>query len=186
MSRRGLVALAVFLPLAGLVGLLAWALAQSGGRPGGLGINSTFGEVKITAGPAPALSLPLLAGGQLTLLDLKGKVVMVDFWSSWCPPCIAEAADLEATYRRYAGKGVEFVGVAIWDERGAVERHIQKYRITYPNGLDDQGKVAVDYGVRGIPEKFFVDRDGNLVKKFIGPASPEKLGAILDGLLASP
>ncbi|MBI4197932.1 MAG: TlpA family protein disulfide reductase [Chloroflexi bacterium] len=186
MSRRVLVALAALLPAAGLLGLLGWAMAQSGGRPGGLGINSVLGEVQITPGPARDLTLTLLDGRSLSLPELRGKVVMVDFWSSWCPPCVAEAEDLEAAYRRYKDRGVEFIGVAIWDDRASVERHVGIFGVSYPNGLDDAGKVAVDYGVRGIPEKFFIDKDGNLVKKFVGPTSVEELGAILDGLLAKP
>jgi cytochrome c biogenesis protein CcmG/thiol:disulfide interchange protein DsbE len=181
-----LLALAALLPAAGLLGLLGWAMAQSGGRPGGLGINNDFGEVQVSPGLARDLTLTLLDGRSLALQELRGKVVMVDFWSSWCPPCVAEADELVEVYRRYKNRGVEFIGVAIWDDRGAVERHVRLFGVSYPNGLDDAGKVAVDYGVRGIPEKFFIDKDGNLVRKFIGPASVEELGAILDDLLARP
>ncbi|MBI4202992.1 MAG: TlpA family protein disulfide reductase [Chloroflexi bacterium] len=183
MSRRA-VALAALLPAVALLALLGWALAKSGGQPGGFGINNVFGEVEARPGPAPALTLTTLDGQEVTLEDLRGKVVMVDFWSSWCPPCVAEAPVLEATYRLYRDKGVEFVGVAIWDERGAVENHVRLFGVSYLNGLDDLGKIAVDYGVRGIPEKFFIDREGNLVRKFVGPASERQLGGILDALLS--
>ncbi|MBI4310332.1 MAG: TlpA family protein disulfide reductase [Chloroflexi bacterium] len=186
MNRRVWLVMAALVPVVSLLGLLGWAMAQTGGKAGGLGINNVFGEVDAKAGPAPALALSLLDGREITLPDLKGKVVMVDFWSSWCPPCVAEAQDLEFTYRAYRDKGVEFVGVAIWDEKSAVQRHVRTYGVSYPNGLDDSGKIAVDYGVRGIPEKFFIDKNGNLAKKFVGPASPETLGGILDGLLAQP
>ena len=171
-------------PLAGLLGLMAWALVQSGGNPGGLGINSVFGQVNITEGPAPSLSLTLLTGGKVDLDDLKGKVVMVDFWSSWCPPCVQEAPVLTSTYLQYADRGVEFVGVAIWDEEREVTRFVERSGATYPNGVDARGKVAIEYGVRGIPEKFFIDGEGRLVRKFVGPASAEKLRAILDELLS--
>ena len=117
MNRRTLVTVAVAAPAVGLLGLLAWALAQSGGSPGGLGINNVFGEVTFQEGPAPSLSLPLLTGETLDLADIRGKVVMVDFWSSWCPPCIEEAPVLAATYPQYADRGVEFVGVAMGTTR---------------------------------------------------------------------
>ncbi len=91
---------------------------------------------------------------------------------------------LAATYPQYAGRGVEFVGVAIWDDEGAVRKFVRQFGIAYPSGLDAQGKIAIDYGVRGIPEKFFIDPDGRLVRKFVGPVTQEKIRAILDELLA--
>ena len=92
----------------------------------------------ISTGPAPPLSLPLVDGGTINLAELKGRVVMVDFWSSWCPPCIKEAPVLAETYREYAGQEVEFVGVAIWDEADDVNRYIRQFDLGYPNGLDGE------------------------------------------------
>ncbi len=184
MRRRVILLLAALVPVAALLGLMVWALAQSGGNPGGLLVRNVFGEVAITERPAPPFILPLLDGSALEMSSLRGKWVMVDFWSSWCPPCIEEAPVLAATYRQYAGRGVEFVGVAIWDEEGAIRGFVQRYGISYPNGLDAKGKIAIDYGVRGIPEKFFIDPDGRLVRKFVGPVTQEKIRAILDELLA--
>ena len=184
MRRRALLLLAAAIPVVALLGLMAWALAKSGGSPGGLVINKFFGEVAIQEKTAPPFVLPLLNGTALNISDLRGKWVMVDFWSSWCPPCIEEAPVLAATYPQYAGRGVEFVGVAIWDDEGAVRKFVRQFGIAYPSGLDAQGKIAIDYGVRGIPEKFFIDPDGRLVRKFVGPVTQEKIRAILDELLA--
>ena len=183
MRNRALVFTGIAAPIAALVVLMAWALAQTGGNPGGLGINSMSGEVDIEPGVAPPLSITLLGGGVLDVGDLQGKVVMVDFWSSWCPPCIAEAPDLSDIYRLYEDKDVEFVGVAIWDKESDVNEHIDRFNITYLNGIDSQGKIAIGYGVRGVPEKFFLDREGRLVKKYVGPISSETLQAMLDNLL---
>ncbi|MSQ22487.1 MAG: redoxin domain-containing protein [Dehalococcoidia bacterium] len=184
MRRRVIFLFAALVPVAALLGLMAWALAQSGGNPGGLLVRNVFGEVAVKERPAPPFILPILDGTALELSDLKGKWVMVDFWSSWCPPCIEEAPVLVSTYRQFAGQGVEFVGVAIWDEEEAVRGFVQRYSISYPSGFDANGKIAIDYSMRGIPEKFFIDPDGRLVRKFVGPATQEKLGAILDELLA--
>jgi cytochrome c biogenesis protein CcmG/thiol:disulfide interchange protein DsbE len=169
--------------LAGLVALLAWGMVRSGGRPGGLGINSTFGEVPIEEKPARDFALQLFEGRTLALSELRGKVVMVDFWASWCPPCRKEAPELARVYREYQGRGIEFVGVDIWDSEDGAKDFIRLYSIPYPNGLDAKGKIAIDYGVTGIPEKYFISKDGVLLKKFIGPMNEGKLKMVLEELL---
>lgn len=77
-----------------------------------------------------------------------------------------------------------FLGVAIWDGTRDVLAHIERYDVTYPNGLDDTGELAVSFGVTGVPEKYFLGPDGTIVRKFTGPISREKLREILDGILA--
>ena len=182
--NRTLVMAALLVPIVGLLVLMAWALAQTGGNPGGVAINTQSGEAEVETGPAPMFLLPLIDGGVLDTEELRGKVVMVDFWSSWCPPCIQEAPVLAATYPLYADKGVEFVGVAIWDEESEVSKHVERFNVTYPNGIDAQGRVAISYGVRGIPEKFFLDREGRLVRKYVGPITAATLGSILEEIMA--
>ena len=179
--RLGLV-LALLFPAAGVIGLLAWGLAQSGGTPGGL-VNTKLGAVKIQRGAARPFELTLFGGETLALEDLKGKVVMVDFWASWCPPCRQEASALAQVFRQYQGKGVAFVGIAIWDAEADATSYTSRYGITYPNGLDAKGQIAIDYGVTGIPEKYFISRDGILSKKFIGPMDEEKLKGVLNEML---
>ncbi|CAI8006512.1 Thiol:disulfide interchange protein CycY, partial [Geodia barretti] len=116
--------------------------------------------------------------------DLRGKVVLVDFWASWCAPCRQEAPVLEQIYREYAGSDVEFVGVNIWDLPDNAATYVEDFEISYPNGVDADGIIAIDYGVKGIPEKFFIDRDGVVRQKFVGPIRPDKLRETLDQLLA--
>ncbi len=181
---RVLVMAALLVPIVGFLALMAWALAQTGGNPGGIAINSQSGEVDVETGPAPMFLLPLLDGGVLDTEELRGKVVMVDFWSSWCPPCIEEAPVLAATYPLYADRGVEFVGIAIWDEETEVNRYVERFDVTYLNGIDAQGRIAISYGVRGIPEKFFLDREGRLVRKYVGPFTAAKLESMLEEMLA--
>ncbi len=108
---------------------------------------------------------------------------MVDFWASWCPPCREEAPGLAQVYSEYKGTGVEFVGIDIWDTEQDAKRFISRYGIAYPNGLDAKGRIAIDYGVTGIPEKYFIDRSGVLVKKYVGPMTATQLRQILEGLL---
>ena len=182
--KRNIIIVAAMLPIAALFGLLGWFVAQSEGTPGAFGINSRFGEIQIETRVAHEFVGDGLDGEPVSLSELRGKVVMLDFWSSWCPPCRREAPTLAQVYREYEGKNVEFVGLAIWDDRRDVARHVREFGLPYPNVLDDQGRIAINYGVAGIPEKFFIDTHGNLVQKFVGPMSPEALRTALDSLLA--
>ena len=186
MSQRTIVLLAIVVPVAALFALFAVRLVQTGSKPAGIGINSVFGEAAVQPRQAPSLTTPLLSGGTASLADMKGKVVMVDFWSSWCPPCREEAPTLARLYPKYKDRGVEFLGVAIWDSEDEVKKFITANGLTYPSGLDSNGKTAIEFGVRGIPEKYFIDRRGNVVRKFIGPVNDEQLAKVLDELLASP
>jgi len=184
MSRRTLILLAVGVPVAALLAVLVWASARTGGQPRDIAVYSTFGQAVVEERPAPDFTLPLLDGGAVTLSQLRGKVVMVYFWASWCPSCRQETALLAKTYLYYRRRGVEFIGVAIWDRREDVLAYVEKYGIPFPTGLDAQGTIAIDYGVTGVPEKYFVDRQGRLVRKFIGPVSEKSLTSVLEELLA--
>ncbi|MDP6549112.1 MAG: TlpA disulfide reductase family protein [Dehalococcoidia bacterium] len=185
MSKRGWILLGSSIPVLGLIALLAWALVESGGSPGGLGVNNAFGEVGVKQDAAQEFSLELLDGSTVTLTGLRGKAVLLDFWASWCPPCRQEAPILAQVYLEYQDRGVEFIGVDIWDRRDDAEAYLERYGVTYPNGIDARGTIAIDYGVRGIPEKFLIDGGGALVKKFVGPMSANSLRAALDDLLAA-
>ncbi len=183
MSKRGWILLGSAIPVAVFFALLVWASTRTGGRAGGVFVNSKLGELRVSPAPARPFSLELLDGRTVALAGLHGKVVMVDFWASWCPPCRKEAPVLAEVYREYAGQGVEFVGVDIWDRREDAQEFVARYGVPYPNGIDTKGTIAIDYGVRGIPEKFFIGRDGTLLKKFVGPMDAATLRRVLDGLL---
>ena len=108
---------------------------------------------------------------------------MVDFWASWCQPCRVEAPVLRKVYQEFQGQQVEFVGVAIWDSIGDAEFFIQQEGVAYPNGFDGDGVIAIDYGVRGIPEKYFIGRDGVVAKKLSGPLTEMVLRDTINELL---
>ncbi len=185
MSRRGWVFLLSAIPLAGFLALLGWASLKSGGNPGGMGVNNEFGQVAISSQPAAEFTLTLSNGIELSLSDLRGKVVMVDFWASWCTPCRQEAPVLSQVYLEYAGQPVEFVGVNIWDRNQDALDFLEAFQTTYPNGVDEAGSIAIDYGLRGIPEKFFIDQEGVVRQKFVGPMQADDLRAAIDGLLSA-
>ena len=182
-GRRTLVILAVAVPVLAFLAILAWASATSGPARGGLAVNERTIELTADGEVAPSFRVSLISGGEIGSADLRGKVVMLDFWASWCPPCRDEAPTLAQVYGEYRDRGVEFVGINLWDNAGDAQVFLQQQVHEYPNGVDDGGKIAISYGVRGIPEKFFIDADGRIVRKFSGPVGLERLREILDSML---
>ena len=183
MTKRGWIVLGGGVVISALIAILAWASISTGGNPGGLAVNSDLVEFEIDASAARDFDLDLIGGGTVQLSDLRGKVVMVDFWASWCPPCRVEAPALAKVYREFQGQPVEFLGVDIWDNIGDAELFLQQEGQAYPNGFDASGVVAIDYGVRSIPEKYFIDREGILVKKLSGPLTETTLRNTINELL---
>jgi len=105
---------------------------------------------------------------KLSLADLRGKAVFLNFWASWCPPCRAEARDLEAAWQKVKDKNLVFLGVALQDDEKNLRAFLKEFNVTYPNGRDELGKIAVDYGTWGIPESFFIDPQGRITYKHVG------------------
>lgn len=121
--------------------------------------------------PAPAFTAPRLdRKGQLSLSDLRGKGVVMNFFASWCAPCRAEAKDLEGTYQKHRSRGIVFLGVDIeqdtWDEALAF---VEEFGITYPAVRDSKGEIAEKYQMFGLPTTVFIDKDGIIRSKFVGP-----------------
>ena len=144
--------------VAALVGLLAWRLTHEEG-----------GEVRSALArgerpPAPGFTLPRLdRDGELSLASLRGKAVIVNFWASWCEPCEDEAPLLEAAWREHRDEGLVVVGVDFNDFRGDARRFAKRNKMTYPLVHDRGGELEEAYGLTGVPETFFVDREGRLV-----------------------
>jgi cytochrome c biogenesis protein CcmG/thiol:disulfide interchange protein DsbE len=122
----------------------------------------------LLAKPAAPFTVTLFDGKKLTSDDLRGKAVFLNFWASWCPPCRAEAKDLEAAWQRVKDKNMVFIGVALQDTDQNSLEFLKEFNITYPNGKDESGKIAVDYGTWGIPESFFIDPQGRITYKHVG------------------
>jgi cytochrome c biogenesis protein CcmG/thiol:disulfide interchange protein DsbE len=138
---------------------------------------------------APDFTLTLFDGRSLGLQELRGKVVFLNFWASWCPPCRAEARTLEAAWQKYKDQDVVFVGIAIQDTEEDARAFLREFGITYPNGRDPTGKIAIDYGVWGIPETFIVDGQGRITYKHVGgigwPTITAKLDEALRGIVSA-
>jgi cytochrome c biogenesis protein CcmG, thiol:disulfide interchange protein DsbE len=129
---------------------------------------------------APSFTLTLFDGKTIRLEDLRGKVVFINFWASWCVPCRAEAKALEAGWKKYKDRGVVFLGINIQDKEEDARAFIEEFAVSYMNGRDASGKIAVDYGVWGIPETFFIDHAGRITYKHVSGIDTQTIIAKLD------
>ena len=164
----GLIAFTLVLAL---LGLLGWGL-----------VKVQRGQVQ--SGKAPDFTLHGFDGREVSLRDLRGKVVVINFWASWCPPCREEAAYLEQTWRKYQGQDVVFIGVDYADTEKEARAYIQEFDITYINGPDQGTRVSQAYNIQGVPETFYVAKNGELRGLKIGPLSPPELDEKIDQLLS--
>jgi cytochrome c biogenesis protein CcmG/thiol:disulfide interchange protein DsbE len=116
---------------------------------------------------APDFTLGLFDGSTFHLQDAlqTGKPVVVNFWASWCGPCADEAPALEDAARRNAG-AITFVGVNVEDLDSDAQAFLRQYGISYPNGSGNAGPISIQYGMRGVPETYFIAPDGHLVRKW--------------------
>lgn len=167
------------------IGLLLWLLVAlllglTLVRPGVDRSPGTTAPANARAGgPAPDFKLSLYDGGAFQLSEQRGKVVVVNFWASWCVPCRTESPRLEAAYRRYGERGVAFVGVDIQDTRDNALAFLHEFGLTYPNGLDEGMGITQAYQVVGLPTTFVVDGTGQIRQRWEG----ELQDGQLDGLV---
>jgi cytochrome c-type biogenesis protein CcmF len=132
---------------------------------------------------APSVRTTALDGSEVVLSDLRGEVVVLNFWASWCPPCEDELPALRAVWEEYRGRGVVLVGIAMRDNEADVREAVSRLDITFPVALDAGSGVSNAYGVTGPPETFVIDRTGRVARVFIGPVTAAELREQLDRLL---
>ncbi|RMF46983.1 MAG: TlpA family protein disulfide reductase [Anaerolineae bacterium] len=133
----------------------------------------------------PDFVLTTFEGEQIHLTDLRGKVVVLNFWASWCKPCEQEAADLEAAWRFYKDQGnVIFLGVNYVDTEPEAKGYLAKFDITYPNGPDLGTRISQEFRIRGVPETYTIDAQGRLQNAQIGPfSSVQQIKSVVDAAL---
>ena len=157
----------------GFLSLLAFGLARANAG-------------QSTSGPAPDFTLASFDGRKVTLGELRGKVVVINFWASWCLTCRQEAAYLEETWRKYKDQGVVFIGVDYLDTEREALAYIREYGVTYINGPDIGTRISQDYNIKGVPETYFVDQNGQLRGVHIGPMEYPQLDEKIMELLSQP
>lgn len=132
---------------------------------------------------APAFDLPTLDGGRLALEDLRGSPIVLNFWASWCIPCREEAPLLAAMDREYGPRGVRVLGVVYQDSAESARSFMQTYDQAFPGLIDADGRTAIDYGVFGIPETFFIDAGGTVRGRQWGVLTPASLRRWIEAIL---
>ena len=137
--------------------------------------------------PAPPFTLTTFAGQPLALETQRGKVVVLNFWASWCyPACYEEAPVLEEAWKTWRDRGVVVIGIDIQDADDKARKFIADFGLSFPNAPDTRGTVAIDYGVYGVPETFFIDRAGRIRAKQVGAVTAAAFRATVEPLAAEP
>jgi len=170
--------------------LATLVLTSCGRDPVGTRVSQTVGVTQFSnfdRVTAPDISGTTLAGVPLTLQSKRGNVVVLNNWASWCLPCNDEAATLVAASIKFAGKGVEFIGLDVSDQNESAQEFVDLYKIPYPSIVDRSGKLlntlpGVPPGA--LPSTLIIDRDGNIAVRIVGAVKEPRFTELISEVLA--
>ena len=175
---RSIVTIFVWVGVIALLALLGWGLMQTkASRP----------EVGETA---PGFNLEFFEGYEwdgktaASLDDMRGQIVVMNFWASWCVECRVETDELEAAWQKYADQGVVFVGVAYSDVEPNSIEYMKEFDVSFPHAPDLGTRISNEYDITGVPETFIIDQNGEVAHVQIGPISASTLDSVIGQLLA--
>lgn len=172
LRRRALLLVVVLAAVLGIAALLAT----------GLGRDPTATASPLVGRTAPDFRLAGLQGPPVRLSALRGQIVVVNFWASWCAECRTEQQALDQTWERFRDSGVVVLGVNFQDNATDAGNYLAGAGLTYPNVQDTDSRTALAYGLRGVPETFVVNRSGRIVDRVIGPVDAGRLASTLTSL----
>ncbi len=179
-DRETILALLVLLALAMSVPLLRGIAA-----PERTAIAQGADTAALTAKPAPAFTLEAVDGQQISLSDLKGKVVLLNLWATWCPPCVRETPRLVRVYETYKQQGFVVLGIntTYQDDRAKVAQFVRDKQISYPVLLDLTDQFGEKYGARLLPTSYLIDQSGRIVSTKVGEVDEAQLGEQIQALV---
>lgn len=149
----------------------------------GLGRDPSVIASPLVGRMAPNFTLPQLNGPPVTLSKLRGQVVVINFWASWCTECKVEQAALVQAWQQFQDSGVVVIGVDFEDETSAARSYVSSADMTYPVVEDSDSSTALAYGLRGVPETFVVNQSGRIVDHVIGPVDEATLASEINSML---
>lgn len=153
--------------------------SASGSSDDGLGAKSV-------SLPAPALAGGTVQGGDAALADLRGSVIVVNFWATWCAPCRREQPELVQLANDYHDRGVEFLGVSERDDTAKARAWVKEFHVPYPSIIDEPGAWADDFAFFGLPDTYVIDRSGTIRWTVFGQTDAAQLKQLIDRVLALP
>jgi cytochrome c-type biogenesis protein len=163
---------------------------QAGGRAAALERALKQAGLPAPSAPlsAPDFSLPRTDGGRVSLSGLAGKVVFLNFWATWCPPCRAEMPSMETLYQRYRERGLEIIAVSVGETREKAAAFMEEYRLTFTAALDGDQQVSARYNIQAFPTTFIINREGRVVSWVVGGMdwSDARLAGVFEALLNGP
>lgn len=192
MRRRAVTRIGAAIALAVIGSVL---VGCGGGSEGATGQGFVAGDGSIVLldpmqrRPAPDIEGQTLGGGRLALASLRGDVVVINVWASWCAPCRAEAPDLQDVYAEYGDRGLSMVGLVTRDQRAAAEAFVRSFGLTYPSIIDTDAALQLQFGYdtlppQAIPSTLVIDAQGRVAGRVLGPVSAATLRGLVEPLLA--
>lgn len=173
-----------------LVGCVVVALVRFFDSPGA-SASQSVNVTAVASGPAPKAGKPVTDfeaqtpdGKTVRLSDFRGRPVWITFWATWCPPCRAENADIEAAYKAHQDAGLVVLAVNLGEDNRTVQAYVQRTGLSFPIAMDPPTQIAATYRIVGIPTHFFVDANGILMEQRIGGMSRKMMEQKIGQLLA--